>query len=92
MSATASQNEEGIIHLSLSNVDADNEQIVTVEIPDKKIGKVTGQLLTANTLNDHNTFDNPEVVQVKEFKNIKVNKGNLEVKVPAKGIVTIEIR
>ena len=39
VSATASKNKNGVIHISLSNVDADNAQEITVNLPDVNAAK-----------------------------------------------------
>ncbi|KAA6330475.1 hypothetical protein EZS27_020824 [termite gut metagenome] len=42
VSATASRDKDGIIHISLSNIDADEAQEMTIEIPSSKATKVSG--------------------------------------------------
>jgi alpha-N-arabinofuranosidase len=93
VSATASRSKEGVVHISLSNVDADNAQEVTIDLGngvDAK--KVEGELLTAKTLEAHNTFEQPDVVKPVPFNAIKINKGTLKIKLPAKSIVTISVQ
>lgn len=92
ISATASKDKDGVVHISMSNVDADNAQTITIELPGLKAKNVTGEIITSKNLTDCNTFDNPDIVNVKEFKGAKFNKGTLEVKLPAKSIVTIALK
>lgn len=92
LSATASQDKNGRIHLSLSNVDAENEQEVTINLPDVKATKAVGQLLTATQLTDYNSFENPQVVKPVSFQETKIKKGVLTIKLPAKSIVTLELQ
>ena len=89
---TASRNKDGVMHISLSNVDADKEHEVTVNLSGASIKSVTGEMLTSTNLNDHNTFDNPNIVEPVDFKGAKINKGVLTVKLPAKSIVTLELK
>ena len=91
LSATASKNKEGVIHISLSNVHLTEAQEVVIAIDELKKGNVTGEILVSNSIDDHNTFDNPNKVAPKEFKGAKFSKGNLVVKLPAKSIVTLAI-
>ena len=91
ISATSSKDKNGIIHLSLSNVDADNAQEVTINLPDVKASKATGEILTSTNLTDYNSFENPNNVKLATFKEVKINKGVLKVKLPAKSIVTLEL-
>ncbi|NDV66196.1 alpha-N-arabinofuranosidase [Bacteroides sp. 224] len=91
ISATASKDKEGKIHISLSNIDLDNSQEISINLPNVKAKNVSGQILTSKNITDHNTFESPNVVNVKEFKGAKFNKGTLTVKMPAKSIVTLEL-
>ena len=91
ISATSSKDKNGIIHLSLSNVDTDNAQEVTINLPDVKASKATGEILTSTNLTDYNSFENPNNVKLAPFKEVKIFKGVLKVKLPAKSIVTLEL-
>ena len=95
VSATASKDKEGKIHISLSNVDVENAQEITINLPGINAKKAVGEMLTAANLTDHNTFENPDVVKPVPFnkgKEVKIDKGVLKVKLPAKSIVTLELR
>ena len=92
VSATASRNKEGIIHISLSNVNLDEEQEITLTLDEVKAKSVTGRILTSARIDDYNSFDNPNVVAPKEFKGAKITKDGLQVKLPAKSIVVLEVK
>jgi len=93
ISATASRDTNGVIHISLSNVDADNSREITVELPGLKGKKVSGEILTSANLTDHNTFEKPNTVKPTAFNGAKIaNDGALTVNLPAKSIVTLEIK
>lgn len=94
VSATASRDKDGKIHLSLSNLDTENDTEVTVNLQGMTTGKASGELLTSPRLTDHNSFDEPEKVKPVPFnkgKEMKINKGILKVKLPAKSIITLEL-
>ena len=92
VSATASKNKNGVIHISLSNVDADNAQEITVNLPDVNAKKAIGEILTSANLTDYNSFEKPNIVKPASFKEVKINKGIMKVKLPAKSIVTLELQ
>ena len=92
LSATASKDKNGVIHISLSNVDLKNEQTISIDVNDLKVKSVGGEILTSKNIADHNTFENPNTVNVADFKGAKLNKGTLQVKLPAKSIVTLELK
>ena len=92
VSATASKNKDGVIHISLSNVDADEAQEITINLGDTKAKKAVGEILTASKLTDYNSFEKPNIVKPAPFKEVKINKGIMKVKLPAKSIVTLELQ
>jgi alpha-N-arabinofuranosidase len=94
ISASASESREGRIHISLTNVDLKKEQGVKIELPGLTLSpsvKITGQIITAENMTAHNTFDNPDVVKIKDFNHILVTGGYLTVELPPLSVVTIEL-
>jgi len=91
VSVSASKDTKGLIHITLANVDPDKEQKITIDLPDVKLTKVTGTILTAKTIDSYNTFESPNVVTPAVFKNAKINKTGLTVTVPAKAIISLEL-
>lgn len=93
LSATASRDKNGSVHISLSNIDAQETQAVSVDISGLKISKVmNGTILTSANLTDHNTFEKPQTIIPKEFKDAKITNGVMQIKMPAKSIVTLELK
>lgn len=92
LSATASKNAQGVIHISLSNVDAKERQVVTIDLANVQGKQVAGEILTAAKLTDHNSFDQPDQVKTVPFSGAKLKKNVLIVDLPAKSIVTLEIK
>lgn len=92
VSGTASRGKDGVIHISLSNVDADNAQEITVTLQGVSPKSVTGEILTSRSLTDYNTFKNPEQVKPSAFNGARIANGKLTVKLPAKSIVTVAVR
>lgn len=91
VSATASRDIEGKIHVSLSNVDIDQPQTITIDLQKTPVKNVNGTILTSASINDHNTFEIPNKVKPSEFKGAKIEKGVLKVTLPAMSIVTLTI-
>ncbi|NDW18053.1 alpha-N-arabinofuranosidase [Dysgonomonas sp. 216] len=90
VTASASQ-KDGIIYLTLTNVDLISERNITVDFSDLKLSKVNGRILTSKDIKDHNTYDNPNLVAPRSFKDAKFKNGKLSVKLPAKSIVVLEM-
>ncbi|MDR2968386.1 MAG: alpha-N-arabinofuranosidase [Tannerellaceae bacterium] len=91
ISATASRNAQGKIHVSLSNVDLEEKQTVAIDLQNTSIRNVTGTILTSSSINDHNTFEAPEKVKPSAFKDARIEKGVLKVTLPARSIVTLAV-
>lgn len=92
VSATASRDKNGVVHISLSNIDIEKSQEVTIDLQNLNIRNITGQILTSSEINDYNTFDSPNKVKPTAFNGAKIEKGKMKVNMPAKSIVTLEVR
>ena len=89
--ATASRNAEGAINVTLTNVSLDEAATVTIDLAGNAKPRITGEVLTAETIQAHNDFDRPDEVKPVEFKDFKVKDGKIVVKMPAKSIVGLSI-
>lgn len=93
ISASASRDKDGKIHVSLVNLDPNNSIEVNCDLKglDSKAKFVSANIVTADKIDSHNTFDNPNIVELKEFKDASLKNQKLQVKMPAKSVVTVEI-
>ncbi len=95
LSATASRSNDGLIHISLANVDLEQKQTVTISLDDVKAASVSGVILTSDKIADHNTFASPSKVKDAPFKGARIDKkdkSQITVTLPAKSIVTLEVK
>ncbi|EDY85258.1 Alpha-L-arabinofuranosidase C-terminal domain family [Verrucomicrobiia bacterium DG1235] len=92
LSATASIDDAGRIHISLTNIDPNASRVVEVDLKGMDAKKVRwGKILTADAMNTHNTFDAPDTLVPQDFSGAKVEGGKLVVELPAKSLVTLEL-
>jgi len=91
VSASASKDAKGAIHITLANINPDKEQTVTIDLPNVKLGKVAGTILVGKGIDSYNTFENPNVVVPVAFKGAKITKTGLSVTLPAASIVALEL-
>jgi alpha-N-arabinofuranosidase len=92
ISASASKDANGVMHISLVNIDAKKEQEITLDLRGSKFSNVTGRILTSPKIQDHNTFDNPEKVKPANFKGITLNGNTLKGKLPPFSVVVLELK
>lgn len=91
VSASASKDAQGKIHITLANIDPDKEQKIEIDLGNVKIAKISGTILTAKTIDSYNTFENPNVVTPAVFKDAKVIKNGLSIIVPSKAIISLTL-
>ena len=92
LSATASRDAAGKVHVSLINLDPRNDMALDLRLPGLKATQVSGRILTATAMNAHNTFDQPEQVQPQVFSGANLHANRLDLQLPAKSILTLELR
>jgi alpha-N-arabinofuranosidase len=92
ISASASKDKNGAVHISLVNIDADNAQDVSINLGDLNVKTVTGRILRSDKLQDHNTFDNPEKIKPAIFNGATLSGSTLSLKIPAFSVIVIELK
>jgi len=90
VNASASS-KNGVITLSLANIDLNEARTVTIDFSGKTIKNAKGEILTSKSITDHNTFENPELIKPQSFNGAKINNGKLTVQLPAKSIIVLEL-
>lgn len=91
LNASASRNGAGKIHISLCNLDAKNPAEIICELKGIEAKKVSGRVLTSDTMTAHNTFDNPEAIKPAVFNDVQLKEDVLTAVLPAKSVVVLEI-
>ena len=92
VSASASKDVTGKIHISFVNIDPTKAIEISCNLDGAaKQQFVSGNVITAPKVDTFNSFENPNQVVLKDFKDAKLKSGVLEVKLPAKSLVTIEL-
>jgi len=92
VSASASRDAEGRVHLSLCNIDPDKAHEVSCRVRGMEAGAVSGRILTSATMNTHNTFEKPEQIRPEPFTGAVLEGGTLTLSLPSKSVVVLEIR
>ncbi len=92
ISASASRDNEGKVHISLVNIHPKQDIQLNITLGEKAGRKVSGSLLSSEKIQSHNTFDNPKEVVPVEFKEAKINRDKLELTIPAHSVVVLEIQ
>ena len=90
--SSAAKKADGSIILSLSNVSLTEPQEVEITLEGAQAKAVSGRILTCDNVADYNDFENPDRIRPVNFKDAKLKKGVLTVKVPARSIVVLDVK
>ena len=93
VSASASRDaKSGAVHLSLVNTDPKQATTVACTLAGFAAQHVTGRVLTAAAMDAHNTFAAPDAVMPVAFTGAVLAGGKLQVTLPPKAVVVLELR
>ena len=91
VSVSASKDIAGKVHVSLVNIHPEEATGITLEVRGMDPDGITGRILTADALNAHNTFEQPDLVHPEPMKGIKLEKDQVTLTLPAHSIVVLEL-
>ena len=92
LNVSASKDANGTIHITLCNLDPEVPAELECQLQGARAKVITGRVLTAEAMNAHNTFENPNIIRPKLLKNIEVQKNVIKATVPSKSVVAFEIK
>ena len=92
VSASAAKMKDGSLIVALSNVMLDQPQAIALNLDGFDAKNVTGRILTSKNITDYNDFEHLSTVSPKEFKEMKVKKNAITVRMPAQSIVVLNIK
>jgi alpha-N-arabinofuranosidase len=89
LSASASLNADNQLHISLCNLHHAEPLVVQCDVRGQHNRTVTGQIITSETMVDHNTFEQPDSVNLAAFTDYRFENDQLIVTLPARSVVTL---
>jgi alpha-N-arabinofuranosidase len=92
VSASASKDSSGLVHISLTNINPIEEQAISIKVQGKKFSEVSGRILTSSKINDHNTFEEPDKVKPEIFNGASLKGNELNLKLPPFSVVVLELK
>jgi alpha-N-arabinofuranosidase len=92
LNISASKDSTGIVHITLVNIDPNKSITLSTTLNQVKWSAVTGEILTSPKITDINTFDKPGTVMIAKFDGAKKQGDILNVVLPSKSIVLLELK
>jgi len=91
VSASASVDKDGKVHISLANLNPNKSIVVTSPVIGETYKKVTGEVLTSEAMTAMNTFEAGDKVKPANFNSFTYKEGVLTVTLPSKSVVVLEL-
>jgi alpha-N-arabinofuranosidase len=91
ISASASKDSLGNVHVSLVNIDPDKTNTVTLKFQGSGYKKVSGRILSSPKIQDHNSFDDPDKIKPAVFHGANLKGEELQVKLPPASVVVLTL-
>jgi alpha-N-arabinofuranosidase len=92
ISVSASKDDQDRIHITLANKDPSQPRTLSITLHGQEVSSVDGRVLTADQMNAHNTFDQPDRLTPSSFEGAQLDDGTLTVEMPAKSVVALELQ
>jgi alpha-L-arabinofuranosidase len=92
MSASASRDESGNIHISVTNIDGRSSHKIQLKLRGMTYSQVSAQVLSSAAVQDHNTFEEPNKIQPQAFKDYKIKDDVMTISIPAFSVVVLEFK
>jgi len=94
VSASASKDKDGVVHVSIANIDLNQKVAVKVDVRGMKAKSISdATIVSASDIHDYNTFDNPDKIDLNGFDGAKLGKdGIITVNMPAMSVVTFAVK
>lgn len=91
LSVSASRDKQGVVHVSIVNAHATATVNLTCELKGVSASQASGRILTAATLDAHNTFDDPTAVKPAGFIGARIAGNQLSAEIPAHSVVMLTL-
>jgi alpha-N-arabinofuranosidase len=92
ISVSASRDKNGLVHISLVNIDIQHPQDVSVDIEMIHATTISGRILVSARVQDCNTFADPIKIKPIAFNGATIKNNRLSVKLPAASVVVLELK
>ncbi len=92
LSVSASKDRNGLVHVSLVNIDPVKNADISLDLDGTVFKQVTGRILTSAHLQDYNSFENPGKIKPAVFNGASLKGNSLQVKLPPATVVVLELK
>ena len=91
LTESVSVNEQGVITITINNLSLDQAEDVKISLVEKGYRVVEAYVVTGDKRDAHNTFDAPDNVCEKDFRDYEVNEDHIVLHMPVNAVVELRI-
>lgn len=92
ISASASKDKNGAVHISLVNIDASKAKEISIALDNIAGSSVSGRILKGESLQAHNTFAQPNKIKPEAFTGAALSGKTLKVTLPPFSVVVLQVK
>ncbi len=92
VSVSASKDKNGLVHVSLVNIDPSKSADISVGLDGTVFKTITGRILASAHLQDYNSFENPDKIKPVAFNGASIKPAGLQIKLPPASVVVLELK
>jgi len=89
--ASAARGTDGKIYVAVANADKDHGYRLAFDLGHARPARATGQILTAEKMDAHNTPGLPEQIAPRAFHGATIAGNRLDIAIPAKSVVVLSL-
>ena len=91
LTVSASEDENGVVHITLANISADTAYPIDCALTGKKKYNTASARILTNSIGAYNDFDHPEDVKITDFDALTLENNNLHFNIPACAVMEITV-
>ena len=92
ISVSASKDQQGLIHISLVNIDPGKINEVHIHLDGSELKLEKGLILESPGIGDYNSFEKPDTITPHNFSAVTVKGSEWNIKLPPASVVVLTIR
>ncbi|MFN3589753.1 MAG: alpha-L-arabinofuranosidase C-terminal domain-containing protein, partial [Spirosomataceae bacterium] len=91
ISASASKDAAGVLHISLTNVDPTQTHTLQFSLRGENWKNIRAEIVTSPKVNDYNTFEEPNKITVQPFKKVRLQENKISTEIPPHSVMMLTI-
>jgi alpha-L-arabinofuranosidase len=91
ISVSASRDSQGVIHITLVNIDPAKPNMVQLKWPGAQLKLDNGRILHSSKIQDHNSFEQPDKIIPQAFRGASMKGQELSVDLPPASVVVLTL-